>query len=122
MRHFDEEFSGMRLLCLDELEMVSGGDGEDTDDNPDTPPLPPGMRPVGDGTKYMADANGKYHLTPQYQYQLEHSAGINWAGVVRDLAWITGNSLTFGGFGTGAAVAGGLLANGIDAWNSMGRP
>lgn len=34
MRHFsgEEEFQGIRLLMLDELELVSGGNGDDTDD------------------------------------------------------------------------------------------
>lgn len=38
MRHFSGEFEGIRLLMLDELDMISGGDGEDTDDVPQPPP------------------------------------------------------------------------------------
>lgn len=34
MRHFSGEFSGVRLLMLDELEAIAGGEGEDTDDVP----------------------------------------------------------------------------------------
>ncbi|MGH8076117.1 MAG: hypothetical protein ACREPE_02165 [Lysobacter sp.] len=34
MRHFSGEFTGVRLLMLDELEAISGGEGEDTDDVP----------------------------------------------------------------------------------------
>ncbi|AOH85617.1 hypothetical protein AWL63_18420 [Sphingomonas panacis] len=38
MRHFSGEFSGLRLLMLDELDAIAGGDGEDTDDVPPPPP------------------------------------------------------------------------------------
>jgi hypothetical protein len=34
MRHYSGEFSGIRLLMADELDAVSGGDGDDTDDVP----------------------------------------------------------------------------------------
>jgi len=34
MRHFSGEFEGIRLLMLDELEAIAGGDGEDTDSPP----------------------------------------------------------------------------------------
>lgn len=38
MRHFSGEFEGLQLLMLDELEAISGGDGEDTDDGSGPPP------------------------------------------------------------------------------------
>jgi hypothetical protein len=41
MRHFSGEFEGVRLLMLDELDAIVGGDGEDTDDV-QTPPADPG--------------------------------------------------------------------------------
>lgn len=37
MRHFSGELNGIRLLMLDELEAVAGGDGEDADDIPTLP-------------------------------------------------------------------------------------
>lgn len=52
MRHFSGEFEGVRLLMLDELEAIAGGDGEDTDSPPNdsdgqTPPdiIVNGVRP-----------------------------------------------------------------------------
>jgi len=38
MRHFSGVFAGIRLLMLDELDSISGGDGEDTGDTPPSPP------------------------------------------------------------------------------------
>lgn len=32
MRHFSGEFTGIRTLMLDELDLIAGGDGEDTDE------------------------------------------------------------------------------------------
>lgn len=37
MRHFSGEFEGVRLLMEDELQAISGGEGEDTDDVPPAP-------------------------------------------------------------------------------------
>lgn len=38
MRHFSGEFEGIRLLMLDELDAIVGGEGEDTDDVPTPDP------------------------------------------------------------------------------------
>ena len=45
MRHYSGEFEGIRLLMLDELDAIAGGDGEDTDDIVVTGrrPLPPSV-------------------------------------------------------------------------------
>ncbi|GBQ90158.1 hypothetical protein AA0535_1969 [Asaia krungthepensis NRIC 0535] len=32
MRHFSGDMSGMRLLMMDELDLISGGNGEDSDE------------------------------------------------------------------------------------------
>lgn len=41
MRHFSGEFEGIRLLMMDELDLIAGGEGEDTDDVPPPPPEEP---------------------------------------------------------------------------------
>lgn len=38
MRHFSGEFEGIRLLMADELDLITGGEGEDTDDIQEPPP------------------------------------------------------------------------------------
>ncbi len=79
--------------------------------------IPSGFKPVGDGTKYMQDALGRYHFTPAYQQQVQN-INIDWAGVIRDLAWIAGTSI--GGVAANAyGIAGGMLATGIDTWKQM---
>lgn len=40
MRHFSGEFTGLRLLMEDELELIAGGDGEDGDELPEPAKLP----------------------------------------------------------------------------------
>lgn len=117
MRHFTEELVGVRLLLEDELDLIAGGDGEDTDDNPNPPPIPPGFRPVGDGSKYMQDASGKYYFTPAYEQQVQNIK-VDWGGVARDLAWLAGTSV--GGVAANIwGLAGGIVAAGIDTWKQL---
>jgi len=53
MRHFSGEFEGIRVLMADELDLISGGDGEDTDDvQPERPDLAAESDIVVNGKRY----------------------------------------------------------------------
>jgi len=47
MRHFSGDFKGVRLLMLDELDAIAGGDGEDTDSPPAPDPEQPDIIVIG---------------------------------------------------------------------------
>ncbi len=65
--------------------------------------IPPGYTAVGDGSKYMQDAQGNYQFTPAYGRKIHNGqtdwGNVDWRGVGLDLGSIAAGSLPLVGAG-----------------------
>ncbi len=84
--------------------------------------IPAGYSPVGDGSRYMQDAQGNYQFTPAYGRKIHNGqtdwGNVDWPGVALDLGSIAAGSLPLVGAGA-VDVLKAMPGMGFDAWREL---